>query len=271
MNKAITDGVLLMPPTFVGGLDVWSSGDGTPGSDSYDGVANAAFVPADADFDGCLELLKTDNTQKLRYTGETPLLPGCYLQITARVKAISGNLPTVRIAGWAGAAGGTNVPGVVQTGPSVALTTYGEIFEITAIVGSGLRTGVDLAWGVDAIYGHFGLDMTGTNGGVIRVDDIEIKDVTSFFLRDLLNVVDVRDYGAVGDGSTDNMQAFEAADAAANGRQILVPVGSYYLADSVTFSPTFLSWAGSPPTGSVEETPRSSTRGGCLATTGRVA
>ena len=37
--------------------------------------------------------------------------------------------------------------------------------------------------------------MKGTNGGVIRVDDIEIKDVTSFFLRDLLNVVDVRDMG----------------------------------------------------------------------------
>lgn len=98
MNKAITDGVLLMPPAFVGGLDVWSSGDGTPGSDTYAGVSNAAFVPADEDFDGCLELLKTENAQKLRYTGEAPLLPGCYLQIKARVKAISGNLPTVRIA-----------------------------------------------------------------------------------------------------------------------------------------------------------------------------
>ena len=51
MNKAITDGVLLMPPAFVGGLDVWSSGDGTPGSDTYAGVSNAAFVPADEDFD----------------------------------------------------------------------------------------------------------------------------------------------------------------------------------------------------------------------------
>ena len=47
MNKAITDGVLLMPPGFAGGLGVWSSGDGTPGSDSYQGAANAAFVPAD--------------------------------------------------------------------------------------------------------------------------------------------------------------------------------------------------------------------------------
>lgn len=76
MNKAITDGVLLMPPAFENGLDVWSSGDGTPGSDTYDGSLNAAFVPADQDFGGCLELLKTDTVQKLRYMGETPLLPG---------------------------------------------------------------------------------------------------------------------------------------------------------------------------------------------------
>ncbi len=47
MNKAITDGVLLMPTAFEAGLDVWSSGDGTPGSDTYDGAANAAYVPAD--------------------------------------------------------------------------------------------------------------------------------------------------------------------------------------------------------------------------------
>lgn len=35
MNKAITDGVVLMPTPFAAGLDVWSSGDGTPGSDTY--------------------------------------------------------------------------------------------------------------------------------------------------------------------------------------------------------------------------------------------
>jgi hypothetical protein len=30
MNKAISDGVLLTLPAFATGLDVWSSGDGTP-------------------------------------------------------------------------------------------------------------------------------------------------------------------------------------------------------------------------------------------------
>ena len=84
MNKAITDGVLLMPPAFGTGLDVWSSGDGTPGSDTYANAANAAFVPADQDFGGCLEVHKATSITRLRYMGETPLLPGCYLRVSAR-------------------------------------------------------------------------------------------------------------------------------------------------------------------------------------------
>ncbi|MDM8166466.1 glycosyl hydrolase family 28-related protein [Roseovarius sp.] len=234
MNKAVTDGIIFMPPAFASGLDVWSSGNGTPGSDTYDNSPDAAFVPSDADFGGALELLKTQSTMRLRYTGETPILPGCYLRIRARVKAISGALPDVRIAGWAGGAGGAHVTGVDETGPETTLTSYGDVVEISAIVGTGSRGGVDMAWGTEALYGHFGLDLTGPNGGVVRIDDIEIEDVTRFFLRDLIGVVDVRDYGAVGDGVTDDHAAFEAADAAADGRDVLVPEGTYYLGDSVT-------------------------------------
>ncbi|MGR3384678.1 glycosyl hydrolase family 28-related protein [Roseovarius indicus] len=234
MNKAVTDGITFMPPAFAGGLDVWSSGNGTPGSDTYDNSPDAAFVPSDADFGGALELLKTQATMKLRYTGQTPILPGCYLRIRARVKAVSGALPNVRIAGWAGAAGGAHVSGVDETGPATTLTAYGDVVEVSAIVGTGRRGGVDMPWGTQAEYGHFGLDLTGPNGGVVRIDDIEIEDVTRFFLRDMIGVVDVRDYGAVGDGTTDDHAAFEAADAAADGRDVLVPEGTYFLADSVT-------------------------------------
>ncbi|MGK7652439.1 glycosyl hydrolase family 28-related protein [Roseovarius sp. B08] len=234
MNKAITDGIVFMPPAFANGLDVWSSENGTPGSDTYDGAANAAFVPADQDFGGALEVQKVQGTQRLRYMGETPILPGCYLQITARVKAVSGNLPNVRIAGWAGGAGGAHVTGLTEVGPSVALTTYGEVVEVTAVVGSGERGGVDMVWGTGPLYGHFGIDLTGPNGGVVRIDDIRIEDATNFFLRDIVGMVDVRDYGALGDGSTNDLPAFEAADAAANGRTVLVPAGTYYLADSLT-------------------------------------
>ena len=236
MNKAITEGLQLMPPAFAAGLGQWSSGDGTPGSDTYDGAANAVFVPADADFSGCLEMQKTEATQRLRFMGQTPLRPGCYLQIKARVKAISGNLPSVRIAAWAGASGGAHVTGLTEVGPSVALTSYGEVIEVTAIVGAGQRNGVDMVWGTAPVYAHVGLDLTGPTGGVVRIDDLEVVDITSAFLRDMMSMVDVRDYGAIGDGLTDDTAAFQAANAAADGRTVLVPAGVYLLASGMTFS-----------------------------------
>jgi hypothetical protein len=236
MNKALTDGIQLMPPAFEFGLDVWSSEDGTPGSNTYDGAANATLIAADADFGGCLELLKNQSTQKLRYTGNTPMFPGCYWQIRARVKAISGPLPSVRIAAWAGRAGGTHVSGLVETGPSAALVNYGEVVEVTAIVGSGQRGGVDMIWGQEPVFGHFGIDLIGVNDGVVRIEDIIIEDVTSIYTRSIIDVVDVTDFGAVGDGVTDNVAAFEAADAAADGRTVLVPAGVFKLNSSVTIS-----------------------------------
>ncbi|WP_170420644.1 glycosyl hydrolase family 28-related protein [Ruegeria arenilitoris] len=233
MNKAITDGIVFTPPQFANCLDVWSSGDGTPGSPTYDGLGTGVFVPADAEFGGCLEILKVNATQQLRYMGQTPLLPGCYLQIKARVKAISGPLPQVRIAGWAGGAGDVHLSGLTEQGPAIQLSGYGVVHEVTAIVGIGQRPGVDMPWGISALYGHFGLDIEGANGALVRIDDIEITDVTGVFLRDMISLVDVRDYGALGDGVTDDSAAFEAADQAAGGRRIYVPQGTYHLAQDV--------------------------------------
>lgn len=234
MNKAITDGLVLMPTPFSAGLGVWSAGDGTPGSDTYAGAGGGVFVPADADFAGCMELVKANATQKIRYMGQTTILPGCYLRVTARVKAIAGALPSVRIAGWPGGAGNAMVPGVTMVGPSKALTTYGQVVEVSAIIGTGQRTGVDMVWN-GAIYGYLGLDFTGPNGGVLRVEDVVIEDITTVFIRDMMAQVDVRDYGAKGDGVTNDAAAFNAADSAANGREVLVPAGTYLLDGDVTF------------------------------------
>lgn len=234
MKIAITDGVQLTPPAFEEGLDVWSSENGTAGSATYDGAANAALVAADADFGSCLEMTKTQSTQKLRYMGQTPIIPGTYLRITAKVKAISGSLPSVRIAGYAMNASNSHVSGLTELGASVDLTEYGTVVTVSAIVGSGSRSGVDMVWGTTPTYGHFGLDLTGQTGGVVRIEDIVIEDITEAFLRDMFDWVDVRDFGAMGDGTTDDRAAFLAADAAADGRSILVPEGTYYIGSSLS-------------------------------------
>jgi hypothetical protein len=187
MNKAITDGLVLMPPPFSAGLNLWSREDGVAGSGSYQGQANAAFVPADQDFGGCLELQKTQSLQKLRCFQQIPFQPGLYLRVTARVKAIAGNLPSVRIAGFAATANGTNVASAVQAGAAVTLTAYGQVVTVSAILGSGNRQGCDMVWGTAPAYGHLGLDLTGPTGGVVRIDDIVIEDVTEVFHRKLID------------------------------------------------------------------------------------
>lgn len=234
MNKAITDGLVLNPPPFSAGLSQWSSGDGTPGSDTYAGAGGGVFVAADADFAGCLEIVKSQGTQRVRFMGQTPVQPGLYLRVTARVKCIAGAMPAVRVSGFAGTPQGA-LGGVTLTGPSRPIAAYGQVVEVSAIIGWGLRGGVDMVW-PGATYGHLGIEFTGANGGVLRIDDLVIEDVTTVFIRDMLAQVDVRDYGARGDNVANDAAAFGAADAAANGRTVLVPAGTYRLDGDVTFT-----------------------------------
>ncbi|MGL4319280.1 MAG: right-handed parallel beta-helix repeat-containing protein [Paracoccaceae bacterium] len=234
MNKAITEGLVLMPPPFSAGLNLWSRGDGVPGAGSYAGQPNAAFVPNDADFTGCMELQKVDTVQKVRCFQQIPFQPGMFLRVTVRVKAVAGPLASVRIAGFAARSNGTAVPGITTTGAGTQLTSYGQVVTVTAIIASGARTGVDLNWGREPVYAHLGLDLTGTNGGVVRIDDVTVEDVTSVFLREMMDWVDVRDYGAVGNGTADDTAAFEAADTAANGRTLVVSKGVFRLAGDLT-------------------------------------
>ncbi len=234
MNKAVTDGIVFNPTPFAAGLGVWSTTTGRPGTPTYLGSGDGVFVPADQDFSGCLEISKTSSTQRLRYMGQTPIEPGCYLQVTVRVKVIAGAFASVRIAGNPYRSNNVALTGVATSGPSTELSTYGEVVEIKAIVGTGNRGGVDMVW-AEAGYAHIGIDLTGPNGGIVRIDDITIEDVSSFYLADAVGIVDVRDYGAVGDGTTNDAAAFERADAAANGREVLVSAGTYRLSSNVTF------------------------------------
>ena len=236
MVLSLTQGLDFSPAPFSAGLDKWSSSTGTTSTDTYDIVGEAVYVPVDQDFAGCIEMVKTDDVQKLRYTGQTDLPRETYLMIKTRVKRMAGGIPAIRIAGHAMDTNDTQVDAVTAYGPTGSLTDLGEIYEVTAIVGPGLRDGVDMVWGALPHYGHFGIDITGPTGAVVRIDDITIEDVSHIFQRDALNIVDVRDYGAIADGVTDNYNAFVAADNAANGRRVIVPTGEYAISQSLSIS-----------------------------------
>ena len=186
MNIAITNGLLLMPPAFRAGLNAWSRSDGTSGSPTWDSADNAGLVPADQDFGTCLEIYKQQTTTSIRFRGETPMIAGVYFRVSARVKLVAGAPCSARIAGWAGDGLRNHVTGLVETGTTVPLQSYGEPVEISAIVGVGSRQGVDMGWGTRPVYGHFGLDLVGANGGAIRVESIRIEDITSAFVPSLI-------------------------------------------------------------------------------------
>lgn len=236
MNIAITAGLQLMPPGFAGGLKAWSRANGLSGEPTWADAGNAALVPADQDFGTCLEIVKQDDVTRVRFTGETPILPGTFLRVSARVKVVAGNMPQVRIAGWPGTSQRDEISGVPRSGPAVSLTAYGKVVEVSAIVANAARRGVNMGWGANAAIGHLGLDLIGPNGGAVRIENIRIEDVTAEFVPEMIDWVDVRDYGAIGDGETDNRAAFLRADAAAGGGQILVPDGTFLIGDDLTLN-----------------------------------
>jgi hypothetical protein len=171
MNRIVAGKLNLSPPIFARGLDMWSSTTGRPGAPTYL-VSRLARIVPDHDFGPCLELFKTEPVQRLRYMGETPILPLTPLRIRARVKAVSGPLPSVRIAAWPGTIKSGHATGLVEHGSEHVLPAAGAALEIEAVVGRG--PGADMRWSREAVYAHVGLDLTGPVGGRVRIESIRI-------------------------------------------------------------------------------------------------
>lgn len=168
----------LMPPDFGEGLDDWSHGDGSPASGSYDSAANARLVGDDPDFGTCLELRTTSPMQRLRYRGEVPVRTGHYLEISARLKAMQGQLPLVRVSAFAGGRRGQRVDGVPEFGPVVALGAHRTVFEVSAVIGPEMRRGVHLVWSAAVSFAHAGIDILSEGGSVVRIDRVAVRGVT---------------------------------------------------------------------------------------------
>ncbi len=178
MLTDMTDEPDLNPSAFEEGLALWSNGDGTPDATTYDALPHARLARNDVDFGTCLELRKTDGVVRLRYTGEMPVRRGARIEISARLRALRGPLPEVRIAAWTGGAGGRGVEGQPCEGPRVALTAHGSVQVVRAVIGPEAADGVDLVWSAEVLYAHVGLDLTGPVGGVVRIESVAARDVT---------------------------------------------------------------------------------------------
>ncbi len=234
MNKAITEGIAFAPPPFSDGLDNWSKGDGSAGAPTYANDTSSAFVPSDPDFGGALELTARSAKQILRARHETPIFAGCYLQMTVRLRLVGGQYPSVRITALAlDGADQLLTPIAEFTAPAQQIDGYGKVIEVTAIIGTGKKQGVDIVLPTGAKSARLGIEISGRPGARLVVDDFSVQDVSNFFLEDLLGRVDVRDYGARGDGVTDDFDAFVAADRAAAGRTLYVPRGTYVIGQTL--------------------------------------
>jgi len=182
----------LMPPPFAEGLDDWSRGDGTPESPTWEAAENARLA-RDADFGTCLELRTTEVVERLRYMGEVPLFAGAFIEVAARVKALSGPLPAVRVAAWPGGAEGRGVAGLPVAAPWCPIPAHGGCCAIRAVIGRGLRPGVDLVWDERVLYAHVGIDIGSdidididiyrgrAAGALVRIESIAVRDVTGRF------------------------------------------------------------------------------------------
>jgi hypothetical protein len=181
MNHHAQHELDLMPPPFAEGLEDWSRGDGTPDGPTWDEAENARLAREDADFGPCLELRTTGAVARVRYMGEVPLLAGGFIEVAARIKAVRGPLPSVRIAAWPGGAQGQGVSGLPVAGPRLPVPAHGRVCAIRAVIGRDARPGVDLVWDARVLYAHVGLDVEAPAGAVVRIADVEVRDVTRRF------------------------------------------------------------------------------------------
>ncbi|WP_424934067.1 hypothetical protein [Amaricoccus macauensis] len=180
MQAAAEPELDLMPPAFSDGLHDWSRGDGRPDTPTYGDLKFLdARIVEDSEFGPCLEIRKTDTIQRLRYMGEMPFRPGCYLEVSARIKALSGPRGLVRIAAMPGGRHGKPVTGLDTSGNVVGLDVFERSYEAVAVFGPEMLEGVSVVWNDRVLYAHVGLDIIGPNGGIVRIENLRVRDVTN--------------------------------------------------------------------------------------------
>ena len=218
------------PRKFLEGLSHWR--DALTGGSSLTNSTDITLSTQSNSTYGKLLVSKTQSTMKIVHGNHIPLAVGQYLEISFQVRLNNGSAPKMRIISQALNSQSSPISGLVQHGPTTTAIT-GVDMEVSAIVGFSSRSGVDFVWNSDCRSGYFGIEFYDVNGGELVVSDMNIRDVTAAFTALHTGIVDVRDFGAIGDGTTDCLNAFVAADEAADGRTIFVPEGDYFISSAI--------------------------------------
>jgi len=171
----------LSPPAFTEGLEDWSRGLGTPDEPTYEGSASARIARADAAFGDCLELIKSEPVQRLRYRGEVPIRHGRFFAVTARLRLVRGPAPVARIGTLAGGLGGMALSGRATGGALCPLPDPPGVLALRATIGPHAAIGVDIVWDAAVLYAHVGVDLVGPTGSVVRIESIRVADVSNRF------------------------------------------------------------------------------------------
>ncbi len=220
------------PKKFIEGLNYWRSSLTNVNAASLETSNYFSLNQVENEHYGKLLAEKTQESIVAVQDIETPLYTGQYLEIKFGVRLLSGAPCQARIIGLARASG-ANYSAANNYGPNFELIS-GATIEISAIVGAGARPGVDLVWSEVVTSGYFGIELFGANGGNIVIDDMQIRDVTAHFTALHAGIIDIRDYGAIGDGSFDCTDAIASADEAADGRDLFIPPGDYFIGSKLT-------------------------------------
>lgn len=168
------DASLLMPPPFARGLDRWSPADGDPAGPSLADGPGAFFLRRDEALGHCVELRLRRRVTSVRWMGETPLLAGRVLRLSVRARGQTGHA-AVRLAGWAGGAGGRELTGQPASGREVPLDARRVRTAVATVARSAPAPGLDMAWDQCAIFGHFGFDVLGEEGAIVRLDRLRVE------------------------------------------------------------------------------------------------
>ncbi len=223
----------ISPKSFADGLNFWRNELFNEAATKLDHDDRFSLKANSKNVFGTLIAKKSSGEVQIVHDKKIPILIGQYIEIRAKIRLVSGSAQSAQIIAVPVNSRNQVMVGAPSEGPLTPLSADGTI-TISAVFGSGNRLGVDMAWGLNFEQFYGGIALNGSGNAEIEIESFEVLDATGHFLATNADWVDIRDFGALGNGEHDCRDAFVAADKAANGRAIFIPNGDFFISSDLT-------------------------------------